>query len=72
MPTDSIFYNGHIVLKYTAHFVYIPLNSYVYIHWILDFKYILLLYQSILDNHEAHQTNLQEDLNQIQSWSVIM
>ena len=24
--------------------MYSPLNSYVYIHWILDFKYILLLY----------------------------
>ena len=36
-------YNGDIVLNYTAHFVYSPLNSYVYIHWILDFKYILLL-----------------------------
>ena len=23
--------------------MYSPLNSYVYIHWILDFKYILLL-----------------------------
>ena len=25
------------------HIVYSPLNSYVYIHWILDFIYILLL-----------------------------
>ena len=33
---------GHIVKLY-SHFVYSPLNSYVYIHWILDFKYILLL-----------------------------
>ena len=24
--------------------MYSPLNSYVYIHWILDFKYILLLF----------------------------
>ena len=37
-----LFYNGHIDLNYTAHFVYSPLNLYVYIHWILDFKYILL------------------------------
>ena len=29
--------------NYTAHCVYSPLNSYVYMHWILDFKYILLL-----------------------------
>ena len=39
----ALFYNGYIVLNYTAHFVYGPLNSYVYIHWVLDFKYILLL-----------------------------
>ena len=26
--------------------MYSPLNSYVYIHWILDFKYILLLLQT--------------------------
>ena len=25
--------------------MYSPLNSYAYIHWILDFKYILLLFQ---------------------------
>ena len=31
-----------LLLNYTCHFVYSPLNSYVYIHWILDFKYILL------------------------------
>ena len=29
--------------KLDSHIVYSPLNSYVYIHWILDFKYILLL-----------------------------
>ena len=40
---NIVLYNGHIVLNYTAYFVYSPLNSYVYIHWILDFKYILLL-----------------------------
>ena len=28
---------------FSAHFVNSPLNSYLYIHWILDFKYILLL-----------------------------
>ena len=39
---NILFYSGHIVLNYTAHFVYSPLNSYVYIHWILDFQYILL------------------------------
>ena len=38
-PTHSIFNYGHIVKLY-SHFVYSPLNSYVYIHWILDFKYI--------------------------------
>ena len=41
-PTHSIFNYGHIVKLY-SHFVYSPLNSYIYIHWILDFKYILLL-----------------------------
>ena len=46
----SIFNYGHIVsnsLNYTAHIVYSPLNSYAYIHWILDFKYILLLLFSL-------------------------
>ena len=43
-PFNILFYNGHIVLNYTAHFVYNPLNSYVYIHWILDFKlYIIII-----------------------------
>ena len=36
----AIVYNVHIALNYTGHFVYSPLNS--YLHWILDFKYILL------------------------------
>ena len=40
---NILFYNGHIVLNYATHFVYSPRNSYVYIHLILDFKYILLL-----------------------------
>ena len=31
------------ILIYTAHFGYSPLNSYVYINWILDFNYILLI-----------------------------
>ena len=39
VPTHSIFDYGHIVLNYTAHIVYSPLNSYVYIHWIVAFKY---------------------------------
>ena len=38
-----LFYNGHNVLNYTAHFVYSPLNSYVYIHCILDFKCIIVI-----------------------------
>ena len=42
-PSHSKFDYGHIVLNYTAHIVYSPLNLYAYIHWILDFKYILLL-----------------------------
>ena len=47
---NSIFelYNGHIVLNYTAHFVYSPLNSYVYIHWILDFKIYIIINHYIL------------------------
>ena len=47
--THSIFDYGHIiiVLNYKAHIVYSPLNSYVYIHWILDFKYVILfIYQA--------------------------
>ena len=39
----SILYNVHIALNYTGYFVYSPLNSYVCIHWLLDFKYMLLL-----------------------------
>ena len=31
------------LIKFIAHFVNSPLNSYLYIHLILDFKYILLL-----------------------------
>ena len=42
-PFNNVFYNGHIVLNYTGHFVYNPLNSYVYLHWILDFKYIIII-----------------------------
>ena len=34
---------GHIVLNYTSYFVYCPLNSYVCIHWLFDFKYILYI-----------------------------
>ena len=41
-PTHSIFNYGHIVKLYN-HFIYNPLNSYIYIHWILDFKYIYIL-----------------------------
>ena len=48
--THSIFNYGHIVKLY-SHFVYSPLNSYVYIHWILDFKYILLLLYTHIDIH---------------------
>ena len=39
----------HIV-KFTAHFVYSPLDSYLYIYWILEFKYILLLLSSNMSN----------------------
>ena len=42
----------NIVLNYTVHFVYSPLNSYAYIHWICDFKYILLLL--LLSQAEDH------------------
>ena len=41
------FYNGPIVFNYITYFVYIPLNSYTYIHGILDFKYILLYMQEV-------------------------
>ena len=46
LPSQSVltlFDDFHIVLNCIANFVYSPLNSYYYIHWILDFKYILLL-----------------------------
>ena len=33
--------------------MYSPLNSYAYIHWILDFKYILLLYGNGRADHAA-------------------
>ena len=39
----ALLYNGDIVLNYTAHFVYSPLNSYVYTHLILGFKYIIII-----------------------------
>ena len=52
-PTHSIFNYGHIVKLY-SHFVYSPLNSYAYIHWILDFKYILLLLYVAI-NHVSWQ-----------------
>ena len=32
--------------------MYSPLNLYVYVHWILDFKYILLLCQHYFDNSQ--------------------
>ena len=50
----ALFYIGHLVLNYTAHFVYSTLNSYVYMHWILDLKYILFYY---LD--PTYTTNIQ-------------
>ena len=53
---NILFYNGHIVLNYTAHFVYSPLNSYVYIHWILDFKYILLF--QVFETHYGNVLTL--------------
>ena len=36
------FNNGHIIFNYKAHFVYNPLNSYVYIHWTLNILLLLL------------------------------
>ena len=39
--TNSFNINYGYIVKLYSHFVYSPLNSYVYIHWILDFKYIL-------------------------------
>ena len=44
------------LFKFTSHFVYSPLNSYLYIHWILDFKYILLLLD-IIFLQETERTN---------------
>ena len=41
-PTHSIFNYGHIVKLY-SHFVYSPLNSYVYIHWILEICIIIII-----------------------------
>ena len=45
-----MFNYGHIVKLY-SHFVYSPLNSYVYIHWILDFIIIII-------NEIANEFNL--------------
>ena len=41
--SQYLFYNGHIVLNYITHFMYSPLNPYVYIHWMLEFKYIIII-----------------------------
>ena len=54
----ALIYNGHIVINYTAHFVYSPLNSYVYIHLILDFKCVNVLrkqglYHSVMSGIEG-------------------
>ena len=38
--------------------MYSPLNSYVYIHWILDFKYILLLCYTNCMNTDYSRTCL--------------
>ena len=38
--------------------LYSPLNSYVYVHWILDFKLLLLLLLSLLLKvYEQHRSN---------------
>ena len=50
---NILFYDGHVALNYTSHVVYSPLNSYVYIPWILDFKYILLLLTSATQNPKS-------------------
>ena len=57
MSFNIVLYNGHIVLHYTTQFVYSSLNSYVYIHWILDFKYILLfiLMLFMIENNVLHE-----------------
>ena len=39
----SILYNGHIAFNYTGYFCVYSTEFIFYIHWILDFKYILLL-----------------------------
>ena len=52
-PTHSIFNYGHIVTLY-SYFVYNPLNSYVYIHWILDFKYIYIIVINLMVSMLAH------------------
>ena len=52
----GILYNGHIALKYTGHFVYSPLNSYlIYIgYWTLI---ILLLLTVMYYNFYSSQHN---------------
>ena len=57
----TLFYNGYIVLNYTAHFVYSSLNSYVYIYWILDFKYILLLSSCVSSSFHIVRPAMEKD-----------
>ena len=71
-PTHSIFNYGHISKLY-CHVVYSPLNSYVDIHWILDFKYILLLL--LLTNCKSCRTQhweLPHDAHNIQTYNICM
>ena len=37
----------------TSHFLYGTLNSYLYIHWILDFKWIYYYYYTFLNLHDS-------------------
>ena len=69
------FYNGHIVLNYTAHIVYSLLNSYVYIHsiWTINIYYYYVPQQvphpvaNPLPHHleQKSQSNIHNILNNL-------
>ena len=40
----GLFDNYHIVLNCIVNFVHSPLNSCLYVHWILDFKIFLFIF----------------------------
>ena len=68
-PTHSILNYGHIV-KLCSHCVYSPLNSYVYIHWILDFKYIIIIIKWVWLMVENGIWFLQFEVDKNDNWQI--